>query len=272
MASRSDDVQLLGGAWSNPDDESPPPEAGDGTPEIDPLDAFRRDHAPQVSDDVLQHYKVILPGLPPRLDVPAPSQSPWSGVVLLNFRQRGVKVTVGTGFFCQPDVILTAGHNLDRAYDALYAYPAFDARTNPHVGSYAIVGWARHPVLDLAVFLTSEASGDVFALGGGLPPPHAGVTLSGYSFPYAGGDARYSYGVGAVVAAGSDTLSYMINTRGGDSGAPVFTVLQGGPVAFGVHTEAAALPGLGNGGVLMSPAVVAQVHRMVAHARGQVGR
>ena len=218
------------------------------------------------------HFEIILPNVPNRVDVPAPSQAPWSGVGLLNFFQAGNLTLVGTGFLCQPDVLVTARHNLTaKQYDAAGVWMATDALHNPHVQPITIKAYATHKDLDLAIFILASPQFGAFELGGQLPPAFAGVTLAGYALPYPNGAVRFSYAIGPVKAADPTHLSYAINTREGDSGAPVFVVVNGIPQAVGVHTEAAANPQLGNSGVHLSPPVVQDVFKMIAWARTQIG-
>ena len=217
-------------------------------------------------------FKIILPNVPNRVDVPAPSQIPWGGVGLLNFFQHGNLVLVGSGFLCQPDVLVTAGHNLTaKQYDSAGVWMAFDALHNPHVQPVTIRAFATHKDLDLAVFILGSKQFGAFELGGQLPAAFAGVTLAGYALPYPNGAVRYSYAIGPIKGADQTRLSYAINTREGDSGAPVFVVINGVPQAVGVHTEAAANPQLGNSGVHLSPPVVQDLFKMIAWARTQVG-
>ena len=217
-------------------------------------------------------FKIILPDVPNRLDVPAPTQTPWSGVGLLNFFKQGNLVLVGSGFLCQPDVLVTAKHNLTaKQYDAAGVWMGFDAKHNPHIQPVTIKAYAVHKDLDLAIFILASPQFGAFELGGQLPAAHAGVALAGYALPYPNGAVRFSYGIGPVKAADTSRLAYAINTREGDSGAPVFTVVNGIPHAVGVHTEAATILQLGNSGVHLSPPVVQDLFKMIAWARGQIG-
>ena len=82
---------------------------------------------------------------------------------------------------------------------------------------------------------------------------------------------RYSYAIGPVTAADSTQLAYAINTREGDSGAPVFVVNNGIPTAVGIHTGAQGNLKSGNSGVHLSPPVVQDIFKLIAWARAQIG-
>lgn len=217
-------------------------------------------------------FKSLLPNVPKRMDVPAPSQVPWGGVGLLNLFMNNNLVLVGTGFLCQPDVLVTAKHNLTaKTYDAAGVWMGFDAKLNPHVSAIGIKAYAVHKDLDIAIFILGTQQVGAFELGGVLPPPYAGVTLAGYAIPYSNGAVRYSYAIGPVTSADSTRIAYAINTREGDSGAPVFVVNNGIPTVIGIHTEAQSNLNIGNSGVYLSPLVVQDIFKLIAWARAQIG-
>jgi V8-like Glu-specific endopeptidase len=226
---------------------------------------------PLAARTVAPDFEIILPDVPNRIDVPAPTRSPWQGVALLNFFKQNNLVGVGSGFLCQGDVIVTAKHNLTGArYDAAGIWMAFDAQTNPHVAPLVPRAFATHRSLDLAIFILPSPQPGSFQLGGVLPPANSEVTLAGYALPYADGTVRFSYATGSLVqAVGAGALAYMISTREGDSGAPVFVVSQGTPHAVGVHAEAALQKG--NSGIHLNGAVVQDISKMIAWARSQIG-
>lgn len=214
----------------------------------------------------------ILPGAEDRVDVHSPTNAPWRGVALLNMFRAGSLVLVGTGFLSEPDVVVTARHNLTSvAYDSAGAWVGYDARANPGVVPSTIAAYATHRDLDLAVLILATGHPTAFRLGGDLPPDGSGLELAGYSMPYADGTARMSRASGPVRGEAGGSITYAISTREGDSGAPVFTTVGGVPRAVAVHTEAASLPHLGNGGVRLTPQVVADLAVMVNWARAQIG-
>jgi len=232
-------------------------------------------HPPRLSADdrppKFELFSVILPHGPNRADVPEPTQSPWEGIGTINLFDHGATSVVATGFLCAPDVLLTAKHVLTTAsYDAGNVWLGFDAVHNPGAPMLSIAAYAEHNSLDLAVLILTTQHQGVFALGAPLPPAHAGVTLAGYAFPYPNTSARLSYGNGPLTGASGTQLTYLIDTEEGDSGAPVFGVPNGQPTVIAVHAEGAP-KGQGNAGVWLTPAVVADIHSLIAIARSHVG-
>ncbi|MCZ8282159.1 MAG: serine protease [Aquidulcibacter sp.] len=218
-------------------------------------------------------FKTILPGLPNRLDVLAPLTSPWQGVALLNFFQQNNLVGVGSGFLCQRDVLVTAGHNLTGAiYDAMGIWMAIDAQSNSNVTPLVPLAYAIHRTLDIAILILPSQRQGAFTLGGALPPAGATVTLAGYALPYADGTVRLSYAAGPLVQAGAENLlSYRINTREGDSGAPVFVTTGNSTRAIGVHTKSGANLQTGNIGVPLNAPAIQDLSTMIDWARAQIG-
>ncbi|MEH3036192.1 MAG: serine protease [Sphingomonas adhaesiva] len=216
--------------------------------------------------------KGILPGAPGRVTVPDPAESPWRGIGLLNLFSGGNLVRIGTGFLCQPDVLLTARHNLLPAnYDAAGIWLGYDRILNPDVQPRLIRAWATHSTLDLAVLILSSASPGTFRLGGAVPGDDAVVTLAGYAMPYPDNGARCTYSDGKVVASSATRLSYVISTREGDSGGPVFVESGSTPRAICVHTTSAAAGDPGNSGQPLTPQVVSDIETMIEWARAQIG-
>lgn len=211
----------------------------------------------------------ILPGAPERVTVAHPDAAPWHGTALLNLFSGQALVRVGTGFLCEPDVLLTARHNLLPVnYDSAGVWLGFDARLNPGVAPVAVRSYATHKSLDLAVLILAGSSPGTFDLG---RSPPGKVTLGGYALPYPDQGARLSYAEGDVTDATTDRLSYLISTREGDSGAPVFVTSQGTPSAVAVHTSGAAPGAPGNSGQRLTEAVIADIRLMIAWAREQTG-
>lgn len=218
-----------------------------------------------------QLFSVVLQNGPNRADVPAPLQSPWQGIGTINLFDQGNVSLVATGFLCAPDVIVTAKHVLTTtAYDSGNIWLGFDAVHNPGAPKLSISAYAEHNSLDLAVLILSTQQQGAFALGGPTPPPHAGVTLAGYAFPYKDGHTRFSFGNGPITQASRTQISYLIDTEEGDSGAPVFGVFNGQPTAIAIHTEAAT-GAQGNSGVWLTQGVIADIHALIAIARAHGG-
>lgn len=227
-------------------------------------------HRPPVEHHI---FKKLLPGVADRLSVANPATVPWRGIALLNLFNNGNLVQVGTGFLCQPDVLLTARHNIrsGRPYDALGIWFGIDARNNPAVPTVAVRAYALHRDLDLAVLILSASQPGTFPL---APPPVPGaaqLTIAGYALPYPDGSVRLSYASGNFTAAAADKLTYAINTGEGDSGAPVFVSAGGVVQAVAVHSGSAPDPIPANTGVGLAPPALNDLAQMIAWARTQTG-
>ncbi|EZP50004.1 trypsin-like serine peptidase [Sphingomonas sp. RIT328] len=209
---------------------------------------------------------IIIPGAPRREGVNAPSSAPWKGVVLMKFTFRGNLIRVGTGFFIDRHVLLTVRHNLDPAnFDQAGFWPGLDAQSNPAARPLTIKANARHDRLDLAVLITEEAADWHFTANAAPPAPPAKATLAGYAMPYPDGTPQLTQASGEVAYGGGDLLAYRINTRPGDSGAPVFDA--GGGVALGIHSDPPLGSATMNAGIRFTAGVVAEIHRLTVLAQ-----
>ncbi|SEJ83430.1 Trypsin-like peptidase domain-containing protein [Sphingomonas sp. OV641] len=214
---------------------------------------------------------VILPGAKQRNDVTVPKSPPFAGIVLLNFFFKKKVVRVGTGFFCDQRVVLTARHNLEPAtYDSAGVWVAFDASRNPSAQRLTILSHAKHPVLDLCVLITKEDAPGVFRLAANGAPPSHGAAVAGYGFPYSNGHSRLSVADGPVLYGQDHAIGYKINTRPGDSGAPIFHATGGTTAALGIHTEAPAGGSVLNAGLRFDDAILAEVANLIAFAQSSV--
>lgn len=73
-----------------------------------------------------------------------------------------------------------------------------------------------------------------------------------------------------MIAKSETGISYKINTRPGDSGAPVLYQSHGNWVAVAVHSDAATQAAGGNAGVLLSPEIRTDITQLIAYARSHV--
>lgn len=213
-------------------------------------------------------FKSILPGAGPRTRIQEPLDLPWRNVGLLNFFNSGRVVTVGTGFLSEPDVLLTARHNLTaRPYDAVGLWFGYDAKLNPNTPAVGIRAFAFHRDLDLALFILETPQQSAFILASPALP--ATLTLAGYAMPYPDGTVRFTSGNGPLNSVRDSLITYGINTREGDSGAPVIRSLDGTSVAVGLHIESADSVLLGNQGLAFSQDVMDDIAQLAEWARQQ---
>lgn len=229
--------------------------------------------APACSEQVNQlHPYSLLVGASERQDITSPTSPPWGCGALLNFVRQGQTVSIGTAFLIEPDVLLTAHHSItdSQPYDAVGVWIAVDARYNPNPPSVQIVAHAFHATLDLAVLILASSQNGPIGMGDAPTQPDAQLSLAGYAMPYDDSSIRYSSGSGPLQSATATTLTYYIDTRPGDSGAPVIYEDAGDAIAIAVHCEATDDTGQGNTGVALSSGVRADIATLISYARSQV--
>lgn len=225
---------------------------------------------PGLSPRALLKSQGILPGAGPRLSVPHPTAPPFGAIGLLNLFRNGSLVLVGSGFCLEPDVFVTAEHNLSSvAYDAAGIWMAYDWQANAGVLPQSIAAFATHAHRDLAVLILRNPQPATLAIGN---PVAAGapVQLAGYGYATQAGKARFTFGTGPVTSTDGQSLAYIVSTREGDSGAPVTAPQQGGQRVVGLHREGQPAGGHGNAGLVFTPQLVADLHVMIDWARQQV--
>lgn len=147
----------------------------------------------------------------------------------------------GTGYMVGPDVLLTAGHviyntNHNLGAGAIQAYLKYDpaSSTNPYTGVsmmyYGIVN------CDYAYLITPTNIGaqtGLFGIGKTNNLTNKAVTVSGY---YEINEQYYQRKCSGTVTSQTTetTIKYNINTKDGQSGAPIF---DSDNISWGIHTN-----------------------------------
>lgn len=187
-------------------------------------------------------WKLIVPSKVPadRPTVTNPAAAPHAAVALLNFLRKttGKPQYLGsaTGFYVEPDLVVTAAHNLYySAADIIAVYPAWDDRLNQSQVVSAL-RWAKSDARDVGLILMPRRAGPTISLDGGAS---AQARLVGYAFPYPDRTDRMSEGTGPCHLDGF-ALKYALNAQQADSGGPV---LGANDSAMAIHRE--RLPGPG---------------------------
>ncbi len=168
-----------------------------------------------------------------RTQVENPQQPPWRAVAMLEFYNGNILKTRATGFFTKGDLLVTARHNffLSAPYDAIGITLGFDVNAPAHVTVPAYSqSWYQHR--DVGVIVTENIAINPF-----VPPGGSTVDgiLAGYAFGDDYGNPILSAGANKLYLNGQ-TLSYLIPSHKGDSGAPVFSLTRNMPEVFGIHT------------------------------------
>ncbi|MCP9234867.1 serine protease [Lewinella sp. JB7] len=223
------------------DQEESFPDAYFGSYDIDPSEAR------QEADEV-----VI--GTDDRIRITNTSSYPWRVHCSLRIRTRTGKTYIGTGWFISPRTIMTAGHcvylhNEGGWAQSITVMPGrngsalpYGAHTATHFRS--VTGWtnSRQRANDFGCIILpknnrvgSRTGWLGFAYMGDSALKSKYVNLSGYPGDKPAGTQWY-HGR-RVKAVSSRTITYEIDTAGGQSGSAVYHIKSGKRYAVGIHTN-----------------------------------
>jgi V8-like Glu-specific endopeptidase len=199
--------------------------------------------------------------------------APFRYICQIRTQTSDGKQWVGSGFFIGPKTILTAGHVIwdesanrkvpnskilisparngsSRPFgtvspvNVILSYPGFSNSDLANVKDYAIIH------LDTALGNTTgyfssgkwvkDMYGSSILSGGKLPFPADQLKVNVCGYPGdKGGDLQYtSYNQGFAIQEGGKILSYIVDTKGGQSGGPVWLKRDpslGGRIIVGIH-------------------------------------
>ncbi len=208
-----------------------------------------------------EQLEVII-GTDDRIRIKNTTAIPWRRICQLTIRARNGAQYVGTGFLIGKRTVITAGHcvyiHSAGGWPAhIDVSPGRNAAVRPFgtvraIQYRSVAGWVNSKSRNHdygAIILPANAPGNVQSLGGfgfGYWSDSAlrqrMVNLSGY--PGDGGKSGPERAPGSqwwmarrIKSVSPRSFSYDIDTVGGQSGSPVWTVINGQRIALGIHTN-----------------------------------
>ncbi len=208
-----------------------------------------------------EQMEVII-GTDDRIRIKNTTAIPWRRICQLTIRARNGAQHVGTGFMIGKRTVITAGHCV--YIHSAGGWPAhIDVSPGRNAAVYpfgtvraiqyrSVAGWVNSKSRNHdygAIILPANTPGNVQSLGGfgfGYWPDNLlnqrMVNLSGY--PGDCGKSGPDRATGSqwwmarrIKSVSSRFFSYDIDTVGGQSGSPVWTVINGQRIALGIHTN-----------------------------------
>ncbi len=211
----------------------------------------------------------VVIGTDDRVRITSTGSYPWSATCSLLINTRTGRQYIGTGWFIGPRTIMTAGHCVYLHDEGGWAssitvMPGRNGSTMPfgaHVATHlrSVTGWTagRQRSSDYGCIILPEnnrlglRTGTFgFAYMGDTALTSKYLNLTGYPGDKPAGTQWYhSRGVKSV---SSSTITYDIDTAGGQSGSSVYHIQDGQRYAVGIHTNGSSS---GNSATRITPGV-----------------
>jgi V8-like Glu-specific endopeptidase len=194
---------------------------------------------------------------------------PASMIALIQVKRNGAAVTWGSGALVDKDIILTSTHlvnNKDNKYVVALGYD-----TKMHTPSTEKIISIQHhpdPEVDLSIILIGNKKKAWFEIGTGVAPNHE-VIIAGYGYTYMDGGLHCSFGSTHIEAPTGTELRYTINTKSGDSGAPIYDEENGLFKIVGVHLLGEGDFMTGNKGVFLNSYISSDIRKMISSIRAK---
>lgn len=194
--------------------------------------------------------------------------SPWRQICALRINTKTNRRFVGTGWLIGEKTVITAGHCVfmhDEGgwAESIEVIPALNGTTRPY-GSFtstqfrAVEGWTRDRNADFdygAIVLNEPVGNDVgwfaFSALGEPALRSTDANISGYPQDRDRASRQYFH-ARKIVRASQRRIYYEIDTYGGQSGSPIWLLVNNKRVAVGVHTNGSSTS---NSGTLINSEV-----------------
>jgi glutamyl endopeptidase len=208
-----------------------------------------------------------------RLRVRNTTAYPFGCICQLSIRSRNGARFVGTGWLVDDQTVITAGHCLYMHREggwaaAIDVYPGQDGATyRPYHGRasrlWTTRGWTdqKSPPADYGAIRLDQKISAVGTFGYGALADAELRSLVCHIVGYPADKQGEMWGHGRRLSEiRSDTLTYDIDTYGGNSGGPVFLMRGGKPLAVGIHNYGDLS---GNSATRITPAVYERIQGWV---------
>jgi len=248
-ASHSEDgFELLPAAFlrSTSIDASAAATSNESAAESLPVDAYFASYDEPELENVI--------GVDNRVRINPTTGYPWRAICALRIRTSTGNNYIGTGWLISPRTVITAGHcvymhNEGGWAQSIEVIPALNDSTQPYSSGSSsrfrsTAGWTRDKNRDFdygAIILpTAYRPGDTVGFFGYTARTDADLlsktlNLSGYPADK-GGNTQWFHARAPKAVAGR-TITYDIDTFGGQSGAPVWILENGSRYCVGIHTN-----------------------------------
>jgi V8-like Glu-specific endopeptidase len=200
-----------------------------------------------------------------RVQITTTTAYPWRAIASLLITAADNSTWIGTGWFIGPKTLITAGHCVyiknsgvpgrDGWVKRIQVMPGRNGNTLPY-GSVtsttlrSVTGWTNSgsETFDYgAIILPTLLGNTVGWFGFGVYPDADLVDTTGNVSGYPGDKPGGTHWFDArrIASVNSRKVYYDIDTAGGQSGAPVFRIVNGNRMAFGIHAYGGAVTNSG---------------------------
>lgn len=207
-----------------------------------------------------------ITNLIPRSDFNSMLEAPANMIALIQIKKNGNLIGRGSGALVGSNIILTAKH-IFKGSDSCVLALGYDTKKN-RSQSEEIVSIKHHPdpKVDLSVILIHDIKGSWFEFASVANPIHE-VSIAGYGYTYKNGGMHCSSGSTILEDISGIDLRYTINTKPGDSGAPIYLEEQEGFKIVGVHLSSGKDFMVGNKGIFIDQNISFEIRKMVTSLR-----
>jgi glutamyl endopeptidase len=204
--------------------------------------------------EVIERIAEVVIGVDDRTRITATTSNPWRWICALRIKAKDGSNWIGTGWLVGPRTVITAGHcifihNRGGWVSSVEVIPGMNGAQRPYGSGVAtsfrsVSGWTQNQNRNFdygAIILPSnKAFGNQLGFFGYAALGDSslqGITLNLSGYPGDKPSGTQWFHARAASALTARTIVYNIDTAGGQSGSPVWRVLNGQRHAVGIHTN-----------------------------------